>query len=60
MARQPGFFDADERLQALSVSGDPLARLRAVVDFEVFRPELENALDRADRAGGGRHHMARC
>ena len=24
MAGQPGFFDADERLKALSVAGDPL------------------------------------
>jgi hypothetical protein len=42
MAGQPGFFDADE----LSASGDPLERLRAVVDFELFRPELEAALAR--------------
>jgi len=54
MARQPGFFDADERLAALSAAGDPLERLRAVVDFELFRPELEAALDRADRSRGGR------
>jgi hypothetical protein len=33
MAGQPGFFDADERLRGLSASGDPLERLRAVVDL---------------------------
>jgi IS5 family transposase len=54
MARQPGFFDADERLRALSAAGDPLERLRSVVDFELFRPELEAALDRSDRSRGGR------
>jgi transposase, IS5 family len=54
MAKQPGFFDADERLQALSAAGDPLERLRAVIDFELFRPELEAALARADRSRGGR------
>lgn len=54
MTGQPGFFDTDERLQALSAAGDPLERLRAVVDFELFRPELEAALDRADRSRGGR------
>jgi hypothetical protein len=54
MAGQPGFFDADERLRGLSASGDPLERLRAVVDFELFRPELEAALARADRRRGGR------
>ena len=54
MAGQPGFFDADERLRALSAAGDPLERLQAVVDFEAFRPELETALARADRSRGGR------
>ena len=54
MAGQPGFFDADERLKALSAAGDPLERLAAVVDFELFRPELEAALARSDRAKGGR------
>ncbi len=54
MAGQPGFFDAEERLRWLSASGDPLERLRGVVDFEVFRTELEAALPRADRSRGGR------
>jgi hypothetical protein len=51
MARQPGFFDTDERLRALSMAGDPLERLRVVVDFELFRADLEAALARADRPG---------
>jgi transposase, IS5 family len=50
MAGQPGFFDTDARLRALSAVGDPLERLTAVVDFELFRPDLEAALDRADRS----------
>ena len=54
MARQPGFFDTDERLRWLSEAGDPLERLAAVVDFELFRPELAAALGRSDRARGGR------
>jgi IS5 family transposase len=54
MAGQAGFFDAEERLRRLSASGDPLERLRAVVDFEAFRAELEAALPRADRSRGGR------
>ena len=44
MAGQPGFFHGDERLKALSAAGDPLERLLRVVDFEVFRGELEAAL----------------
>jgi transposase, IS5 family len=54
MAGQPGFFDSDERLRGLSAAGDPLERLGLVVDFEVFRVELEAALSRSDRSRGGR------
>ena len=54
MSGQPGFFDAEERLRALSAAGDPLERLAAAVEFELFRPELEAALRRSDRAKGGR------
>jgi transposase len=54
MAGQPGFFDAAERLQALSVAGDPLERLAAAVDFGLFRAELDAALRRSDRSKGGR------
>jgi len=39
MARQPGFFDAEERP-------------RAVVDFEAFRAELEAALPQAGHSRG--------
>ena len=54
MAGQRGFFDTDERLRWLSAAGDPLERLASVVDFELFRPELDAALGRSDRARGGR------
>src|SRR5579864_6311687 len=54
MAGQPGFFDGEERLKALSAAGDPLERLALVVDFEVFRDALEVALSRSDRSKGGR------
>ena len=54
MADQRGFFDTDERLQWLSAAGDPLERLAAVVDFELFRSELDAAFGRGDRARGGR------
>ena len=54
MAGQPGFFDGDARLEALSAAGDPLERLAAVIDFEGFRGDLEAVLARSDRARGGR------
>jgi transposase, IS5 family len=54
MAGQAGFFDVEERLAGLSKKGDDLERLNAVVDFELFRSELEAAVPRADRSKGGR------
>ena len=54
MAGQPGFFDLDERYQALSANGDPLVRLSQLIDFEVFRAPLLTALQRSDRLKGGR------
>lgn len=50
---QHGFFDVDERLAALSAAGDPLDRLSAVVDFELFRPVLDAVLARSDRSTNG-------
>jgi transposase, IS5 family len=54
MARQPGLFDMDERLRRLSDIGDQLEGFSAVVDFEIFRPELDAALAYGDGAKGGR------
>ena len=54
MASQPGFFDLSDRYDALSAAGDPLERLAAVVDFEVFRGPLVAALRRCVRGKGGR------
>jgi IS5 family transposase len=51
MPGQLGFFDRDERNAAVSAAGDPLGRLAMVVDFELFRPELEAALERSARPG---------
>lgn len=54
MAGRPGFFDVDDRLRWLNEAGDPLARLGAVVDLELFRDEREGALLPSDRSKGGR------
>jgi hypothetical protein len=40
----PGFFAIDERLQELSAKGDDLERINALVDFEIFRLDLEAAV----------------
>src|SRR5271154_6265281 len=54
MRGQAGFFDVDERLKQLSAKGDSLERLNAVIDFELFRADLERAVRRSDRVKGGR------
>src|SRR6188472_4577673 len=54
MRGQAGFFDIEERLKGLSAKGDTLERLNGWVDFELFRPDLERAVPRADRSRGGR------
>src|SRR3954464_3552795 len=52
MRGQAGFFDVDKRLRQLSAKGDSLERLNAVVDFALFRADLEQAVPRSDRAKG--------
>ena len=54
MDRDPGFFDVDQRLKELSVKGEELERLSAIVDFEMFRADLERAVPRSDRSKGSR------
>jgi IS5 family transposase len=53
-ARMPEFFDVDERLEELSAKGDDLDRVNRLVDFEIFRPDLEKGVPRTDRSQGGR------
>jgi hypothetical protein len=60
VAGQPGFFELDRRHGALSAAGDPLERLALVVDFELFRAELEAALQRSDRPKAVDRRTMRC
>ena len=53
MAKQPGFWDVEERLKEISADGDPLETLAKAVDFERFRPILE-AAGRPPGPKGGR------
>jgi Transposase DDE domain len=61
MAVQAGFFGVEDRLAAISAGGDPLERLSRVVDFELFREELHDALGRGPKPknNGGRLAHAR-
>ena len=49
----PGLVDVDFRLQWLLAKGDPLNRLDAVVDWELFRPLLEESLDKPAKENDG-------
>lgn len=54
MAGQRGFFDLDERYAALLAAGHPLEKLGGLIDFEIFPPALDAALQRSDGSRGGR------
>jgi len=53
---QGGFFDAEYRLQDISKRGDPLEKLNQHIDWEMFRPILEEAflVEEKDPEKGGR------
>ena len=54
MAKQPGFWDVEERSEEISADGDPLETLAGAVDFERFRPILERAAGKPRGPKGGR------
>lgn len=52
--KQPGLFDASERLEELHKMGDPLARLDAVIDWSAFEPVLDLIPKAEPKGPGGR------
>jgi transposase, IS5 family len=44
MMAQPGFFDHDRRLGALSALGDPLVAINAMVPWETFRRPIQSVV----------------
>lgn len=50
---QPGFFDIENRLHKIDRNGDPLVRISAAVDWEIFRPELEEARSKTKKSNAG-------
>ena len=49
-----GLFDKDETLEKLSQLGNPLEKLHKVIDFEIFRSELEaNMLNQEKKSAAG-------
>jgi hypothetical protein len=52
-----GFYDLQKRFSKLTEAGDALERFDVVVDWELFRPELER-IDRKERkSAAGRKPM---
>ena len=54
MNQQRGFFDEQDRLEKLSQQGDPLEKLNALIDWEIFRPQLKRCFKREAKGPGGR------
>ena len=48
------FFGIKDHFERLSSCGDPLEELSRLIDFEIFRPLLEEALNYGDGRMGGR------
>jgi len=54
MSNQLGFFDIQDRYEALSRFGDPLENLHKMVPWTTFRKPLKKALNRKKNGLGGR------
>ena len=58
---QLGFFDADNRLAALSAKGDPLEAIAGLVPWESFRADIEAVvLTPEESEEQGRSQADRC
>jgi IS5 family transposase len=50
---QIGLFDYAKRLKRIDKSGDPLAKINKAVDWEIFRPQLEQARKKGRKSNAG-------
>ena len=50
---QLGFLDFDRRLQRIDKKGDPLTKISQSVDWELFRPILEQARVKERKSNAG-------
>lgn len=51
---QTSFYDLENRYASLSEAGDPLERLNAVIDWEIFRPLLARLDEKPRKSAAGR------
>ena len=56
---QTGLFDLENRYASLSAAGDPLERLDAVIDWEIFRSILERIDAKERKSAAGRKSTCR-
>ncbi len=56
---QTSLFDLENRYASLSEAGDPLERLDAVIDWEIFRSILERIDDKERKSAAGRKPTCR-
>lgn len=56
---QNSFFDLENRYASLSKTGDPLERLNAIIDWEIFRSILERIDAKARKSNAGRKPTCR-
>lgn len=56
---QTSLFDLENRYASLSEAGDPLERLDAVIDWDIFRPILERIDAKARKSAAGRKPTCR-
>ena len=56
---QNSLFDLGNRYASLSKTGDPLERLNAIIDWELFRPILERMDAKARKSNAGRKPTCR-
>lgn len=50
---QLGFLDFDIRLHRIDKAGDPLTKIDKAIDWEIFRPILEQARKKERKSNAG-------
>jgi IS5 family transposase len=50
---QNGFFDLDKRMHKIDTNGDPLTKINQAVDWEIFRPILEEVRPKPQKSAAG-------
>lgn len=52
--KQAGMFEMDNRMGKIDGNGDPLVKLNEVIDWEMFRPDMEKVRQKERKSNAGR------